>query len=220
MEVRPAKLANCEAPNRHTSLLEGMQTAQADFSKLYTSFVCASFPVRIPLYTLLSVNPASLHIDSEFIANMRISVAVPFLATLPFLLGDAFPLSTKSDVEPWILYVALQSIGILTISFDPSKNASTSLEVIEVNKQGGFMPGWLTTHNDKVYSVSRTHFPTNNSVTGGIFAFQKHHAPQGQRAAPGGNYSLELLSNDTTGGRGGVACDVSRDGRTIAAASM
>ena len=57
-------------------------------------------------------------------------------------------------------------------------------------------------------------------MNGGVFAFQKHYAQEGQRAAAGSNYSLGLLSSADTGGKGGVACDVSRDGRTIGVASM
>ncbi len=82
------------------------------------------------------------------------------------------------------------------------------------------MPGWLTTHNDKIYSVSRTHFPTNDSAVGGVFAFQKHPALDGERAAPGQIYSLELLSNASSGGLGGVYCDISPDGGTLSVANM
>ena len=130
------------------------------------------------------------------------------------LSNQAFPLSSRPDTEPWILYVALQSEGILTVSFDPSKPSSTSLQIIDVNTYGGFIPGWLTTHNDKIYSVSRTDYPDNRFVNGGVFAFQKHYSQEGQRVAAGSNYSLGLLSNASTGGKGGVACDISRDGRT------
>jgi 6-phosphogluconolactonase len=133
---------------------------------------------------------------------------------------QAFVLSPKPDAEPRILYVALQSTGILTIAFDPSKPASASLQTIDVNTDGGFMPGGLTTHNDKIYSISRTDYLTNSSIDGGVFGFQKHYAQEGQRAAPGSNYTLVLLSNASTGGNGGVACDVSRDGRTIGVANM
>jgi 6-phosphogluconolactonase len=144
------------------------------------------------------------------------AILITFAAT--FI--QAFPLSPKSYTEPWILYVALQSTGILTITFDPSKPASTSLQIIDVNTDGGFMPGWLTTHNDKIYSVSRTDYPNNNSVDGGVFGFQKQYAQGGQRAAAGNNYGLGLLTNASTGGEGGVACDVTRDGRTIGVANM
>jgi 6-phosphogluconolactonase len=82
------------------------------------------------------------------------------------------------------------------------------------------MPGWLTTRNDKIYSVSRTGYPTHSSVDCGVFAFQKRHAQEGQRVTAESNYSLGLLNNTSTGDKGGVACDVSRDGRTIGVASM
>jgi hypothetical protein len=53
---------------------------------------------------------------------------------------QAFPLSSRPNTEPWMLYVALQSGGILMVSFDPSKPSSTSLQIINVNTDGGFMP--------------------------------------------------------------------------------
>lgn len=88
-----------------------------------------------------------------------------------------------------------------------------------MNTAGGLTPDRLTTHNDKIYSVSRTDYPDNRFVNGGVFAFQKHYA-QGQRVAAGSNYGLGLLGNASTGGKGGVACDVSRDGRTIGVTGM
>jgi hypothetical protein len=65
-----------------------------------------------------------------------------------------------------------------------------------------------------------TDYPANSSVNGRVFAFQKHYAQGGQRAVAGSNYNLVLLSNANTGGKGGVACDVSRDGRTIGVGGM
>lgn len=133
---------------------------------------------------------------------------------------QALPLSSRPDTELWTLYIALQSEGILTVSFDPSKPSSTSLQIIDVDTDGGSMPDWLTIHNDKIYSVSRTDYPDNRFVNGGVFAFQKHCVQEGQRAAAGSNYGLGLLGNASTGGKGGVACDVSRDGRTIGVTGM
>jgi hypothetical protein len=86
---------------------------------------------------------------------------------------QVFPLSSRSDTEPWILYVAMQSKGILTVSFDLSKPSSMSLQIIDVNTDGRFMPGWLTTHNDKKYSASRTDYPSNSSVNGGSLCLPK-----------------------------------------------
>ena len=82
------------------------------------------------------------------------------------------------------------------------------------------MPGWLTTHHDKMYSVSRTDYQTNGSVDGGVYSFRKHYAQEGQGAAAGSNYDIGLLSNASTGGKGGVACDMSRDGETTGVASF
>ncbi|KAK9384498.1 Lactonase, 7-bladed beta-propeller-domain-containing protein [Lipomyces mesembrius] len=65
-----------------------------------------------------------------------------------------------------ILYVALQSRGILTLTFDPSKSVQTSLEILDTNTDAGFMPGWLTDGGDKIYSISRTYFPTNAFLSG------------------------------------------------------
>lgn len=158
-------------------------------------------------------------------ARLIISTMLGLRASMLFIVFlitsiQASPLLPRSDTEPWILYAALQSTGILTITFDPFKPAATSLQIIDVNVDGGVMPGWLTSHNDKIYSVSRTDYPSNSSAEGGVFGFQKRYSQEGQRAAAGNNYSLALLNNASTGGEGGVACDVSRDGRTIGVANM
>lgn len=122
----------------------------------------------------------------------------------------------STNLEPLILYVADQERGILTLQFDPSKPAQSSLSVLATT-YGGFMPGWLTTHNDKIYTVSRTQFPTVNSTSGGVFSFKPH---DGQARSCAKGFGLTLLSNASSEGLGSVACDVSRDGRTIAVANM
>jgi hypothetical protein len=50
--------------------------------------------------------------------------------------------------------------------------------------------------------------------------FQMHYTKEGQRAAAVSNYSLGLLSNVSTDGKGGVACNVSRGDREIGVTSM
>jgi 6-phosphogluconolactonase (cycloisomerase 2 family) len=105
--------------------------------------------------------------------------------------------------------MALQSKGILTLSFDPSRPVTDSIQILETNTNAGFMPGWITQYHEHFYSVSRTEFPTPNSVLGGVFAFQKS-----------GDTNLTLLNYVDSGGQGAVYTDVSRDGRTISVANM
>ncbi len=116
--------------------------------------------------------------------------------------------------ERLVFYVGHQARGILTLEFDSSQNVSSSLTVLETNTQGGFLPQWLTSHQKIVYSVSREQFPTSNDTSGGIFSFKA------TKTSDNSSYPLTVQSNSTSGGRGAVACDVSRDGRTIAAANM
>ncbi|KAK9369524.1 putative isomerase YbhE [Lipomyces kononenkoae] len=124
----------------------------------------------------------------------------------------------ESESSPHILYVALQSRGILTLSFDPCASVQTSLEILDTNTHAGFMPGWLMTRGDKIYSISRTHFPTNASISGGLFSFKKYWR-YGEEDTHGG-LGMSFVSSVTSGGVGGVYCDVSRDGRTISAANI
>ncbi|KAK9350099.1 putative isomerase YbhE [Lipomyces doorenjongii] len=142
-----------------------------------------------------------------------------FFTFYSFIAVYALPAVCMPTSSVHILYVALQSRGILTLSFDPSKSAQTSLEILDTNTDAGFMPGWLMDGGDKIYSISRTHFPTNASASGGVFSFQKHRAQYGEGGLPG-VYRLELLSNVTSGGLGAVYCDVSRDGRTVGVANI
>ncbi|KAK9238772.1 putative isomerase YbhE [Lipomyces kononenkoae] len=142
-----------------------------------------------------------------------------FFVLSSLLLVGALENFARPDSSPYILYVALQSRGILTLSFDPSKSVQASLEILATNTDAGFMPGWLTLWEDKLFSISRTHFPTNASASGGAFSFQKYRSQRREEgSAP--SWSLELLSNITSGGLGGVYCDVSRDGRTLSVANI
>lgn len=111
-----------------------------------------------------------------------------------------------------VLYMALQSTGIVTLSFDPSRPVADSIQIVETNTHAGFMPGWITQYGNDFYSVSRTEFPTSNSVHGGVFAFR--------RSGPGIGANLTLLNSVDSGGQGAVYTDVSRDGRIISVANM
>ena len=147
---------------------------------------------------------------------------LPVVAILALLTSSihAVPFARSPNADPLVLYAAVQSKGVLTLSFDPSKPLINSLSIVDTNTNAGFMPGWLTAHNDKIYSVSRTRFPNASAADGGVFAFQKYPALEGHQAAPGDDYSLSLLSNTSSGGLGGVFCDVSRDGQTLSVADM
>ncbi|KAK5054506.1 hypothetical protein LTR84_001397 [Exophiala bonariae] len=110
-------------------------------------------------------------------------------------------------------YVAQQNTGILEVSFDPSKSLNDSLSVVATTI-AGTQPQWLKAHNDKIYSISRTGFPTNSSTSGGIFVFLRPHSPATE------GESLTLQDAETSNGQGGVHCDVSPDGKTLAAANI
>lgn len=107
------------------------------------------------------------------------------------------------------LYVAHQARGILTIGFDPTKPANSSLSIIDTSVKGGYLPQWLHLHGDKLYSVSRAHYPTANDESGGVFAFDRQK-----------NGSLSLLNSVPSSGLGAVYVDVSPDGRTLSAPNM
>jgi hypothetical protein len=120
------------------------------------------------------------------------------------------PKPSSPDVH--ILYIAHQTLGILTFQFNASQPYDKSLSILEANLDGGYRPGWLTRRGNVIFSVSRSQYPTANDTSGGIFAFKL----DGQSS----NYSIELLSSSSSKGLGSVACSVSKDGRTIAAANM
>ena len=114
------------------------------------------------------------------------------------------------------LYVALQSTGIVEISFDPAKTADESLSVVAVNTDAGFMPGWLTSFGDKIYSISRTGYPDSASQSGGVFAFQKVPGTASATSGPG----LSRCDQASSNGKGGVHCEVSEDGKTLVATNI
>ncbi|KAL6246954.1 hypothetical protein RBB50_006261 [Rhinocladiella similis] len=112
---------------------------------------------------------------------------------------------------PHTLYVALQSTGIVEISFDPSKDSDKAISIVGVNTNAGYMPGWVVTSNDKVYSISRTSPPGSESESGGVFVFQASSAK--------GSH-LTRIDSKSSNGKGGVHCEVSPDGKTFAAANI
>lgn len=70
------------------------------------------------------------------------------------------------------LYVALQSTGILELLFDPKeKDANQALSVISTFSDAGKMPGWLASQGDKIYSISRLHYPDESFEDGGCLRF-------------------------------------------------
>ncbi|OQU94492.1 hypothetical protein CLAIMM_00845 [Cladophialophora immunda] len=94
--------------------------------------------------------------------------------------------------------------------------ANESLSIVAVNTDAGFMPGWLTASGDKVYSISRTNYPNSDSGSGGVFAFRR--TPLLASAATG--TGLVLLNRASSNGKGGVHCEVSPDGKILAAANI
>ena len=63
--------------------------------------------------------------------------------------------SNPAAAESSILYLALQSTGILTLSFDPSQDASNSLTIIETQADAGFRPQGVTEYEGNIYTISR-----------------------------------------------------------------
>jgi 6-phosphogluconolactonase len=123
--------------------------------------------------------------------------------------------SAISASNPLGFYVAHQNLSaIFDVSFDPNLKPNESLSIIATNYDAGTQPQWLTAHGDRIYSISRTGYPEEGRQSGGVFAFQR---PQ-DSDAPG--KPLKLLSTQSSNGEGGVHCDVSGDGKVLAAANI
>ncbi|KAF4960733.1 hypothetical protein FGADI_748 [Fusarium gaditjirri] len=129
-----------------------------------------------------------------------------FPLTVFFITLLTFGIWAKSDV--YILRVAHQKRGILTLSFDPSEPRDRAIQLLATT-QAGYQPGWLYHREDYLYSVSRTQFPDNSSTSGGIFAFRK---------LPNGH--LEPSDAVASQGEGGVYLDISRDGKMLSTANI
>jgi 6-phosphogluconolactonase (cycloisomerase 2 family) len=111
------------------------------------------------------------------------------------------------------LYVALQSTGVVELAFNPQKGVKDSLSVVSVNTKAGFMPGWLTLSGDKVYTINRMGYPGSESDSGSVSAFQRATAGSSETG-------LKLVDQLSSNGKGGVHCDVSPDGKVLAAANI
>lgn len=133
-----------------------------------------------------------------------------FTVGLLFLALGSVLSSPIDGPELPMLRIAHQKRGILTFSFDPSKPASTSLELLSTT-QAGIRPGWLHYRDNLIYSVSRTNYPNNSSSSGGVFSFNKDVKDPG---------ALSLVTSQSSNGLGGVFCDIARDGRTLSVANM
>lgn len=150
---------------------------------------------------------------------MAILASAPIIVLLHFALfaigvtSNALYSYEHSD-DRLILFSTVQDQGILTLLFDPSKPASQSLEIIRTDNAAGSNPQWVTQYETNIYSVSRQDFSVTDTNDGGIFAFARHWDWSW------GSSSLKQLDAIESGGKGGVFCDVSRDGRTLSAANM
>lgn len=121
------------------------------------------------------------------------------------------------DLSSRTLYVALQSTGILELCFSlDEKDADKAISVVSTFSKAGKMPGWLALHQDKIYSISRLHYPDESSESGGLFAFQQSttSGTSGTRTGP------TLINEQSSTGKGGVHIDVSPDGKLLAAANI
>ncbi|KAI4594729.1 hypothetical protein KJ359_007532 [Pestalotiopsis sp. 9143b] len=99
--------------------------------------------------------------------------------------------------------------GILTINFDPTKPADESLQIID-EIAAGYQPGWICGRDENVYSVARTNYPDNSSVSGAVFSFDKDK----------NNDQLSSLGSTISDGEGGVFCDVNHDGFMLSVANI
>jgi hypothetical protein len=154
--------------------------------------------------------------------DFKMLFPVPFVAIVLFSsISTVISYSATPSILPpsnsYILHAAVQSHGILTLQFDPSKNVSSSISVLDTNIQGGYRPGWLHLRENMLYSISREQYPTVNDSSGGIFSFSvnsthRNSQPTGSR--------LDFLSSVSSSGKGGVTVFTSPDGCTLAAANM
>ncbi|KAI9152306.1 6-phosphogluconolactonase [Paramyrothecium foliicola] len=114
-----------------------------------------------------------------------------------------------AEAKEHVLLVAHQSRGLLSVGFNPSKSPSQSLRLLNTTP-AGTRPGWICTNSENVYSVARTFYPTNASDSGGVYSWLNER----------GESELQPLSDVSSQGRGGVHCDVSKDGRLVIAANI
>lgn len=131
-------------------------------------------------------------------------------SSLIFAVSAVLAVPTPSAAQDSSLgfYVALQSTGILGIDFDPSKDVKHSLIITSITN-AGFQVNWVTPYKDKIYSISRSHYPDNATMSGGVFEFEG-----------ASETDLTLIDSRSSNGEGGVFLDVSPDGKTLAAADI
>ncbi|KEF55562.1 uncharacterized protein A1O9_08312 [Exophiala aquamarina CBS 119918] len=121
------------------------------------------------------------------------------------------------------IYIALQSTGILELSFDPSeRDVQKALFVTSTCSSSGKMPGWLTSHrdSDKIYSISRLHYPDESAESGGLFAFRQRRPSKASSPSGEPGPGLAPVNERSSTGKGGVHIDVSPDGKLLAAANI
>jgi hypothetical protein len=133
------------------------------------------------------------------------------LATIAFIPRAASTPIDSTTPPPLTLYVASQEKGILAIELNPAKPPNESLQIINT-AHSGYLPGWLSTHDDLICSISRTEFPANSSTPGGIFTWR---ASKSNELA-----TLQAVSNASSEGLGGVYCGFNKDASVLAAANM
>ncbi|CAK7237352.1 hypothetical protein SBRCBS47491_009946 [Sporothrix bragantina] len=114
----------------------------------------------------------------------------------------------QANEIPLGLYVALESTGLVELSFDPSKSVQKSLSVVSVCKDAGHMPNWVVARGDEVYSINRTAYPDGRSSSGGVHSFR--HDDTGFHA----------ICKASSHGKGGCHISVSPDGKALVATNI
>ncbi|ETS76239.1 hypothetical protein PFICI_11626 [Pestalotiopsis fici W106-1] len=122
-------------------------------------------------------------------------------ACIPQSHNDNFP------TDPLTLYVAHQGRGILTLQFDTTKAANESLGIVD-ETEAGHQPGWICSRDSNIYSVARTYYPDNSSVSGGVFGFTRI------------GDDLSKVSENSSDGNGGVFCHINEDGSLMSVANI
>lgn len=114
---------------------------------------------------------------------------------------------SQSQTNSMTLYVAHQGRGVLTLNLDPTKSSNESLRVVN-ETEAGYQPGWICSRDSNLYSVARTYYPDNSSVSGAVFGFDRH------------GEILSSISQTSSDGDGGVFCQVNEDGSLLSVANI
>jgi hypothetical protein len=165
---------------------------------------CASLPCIAEQYQHLLQIPRmyKISLTSGFLALLGL------WSSTPYGVAAASICNTNSSSPTKTLYVAHQTQGLMTLHFDPSKPSSESLQISN-SSTAGFQQGWICGRGDNLYSVSRTHYPTNDSTLGRLFHFKR-----------GASGLLSAIGDTCSHGNGGVYCDIHKDGRILSVANM